>query len=222
MTEPSPSLHVAIVDDHALLADMLAGALRDQGRRVSVVDPQLPDLVAHVAATRPDLVLLDLDLGIPEDGTSLVAPFVATGATVVVLTANRDQLARDRCLAAGAAGVLHKSLPFEALVDRIEQALRDGLLGPGEREHAAARVADHDRGQRERLAPFESLTPREAAVLESLLAGQAVEAIARRDVVSVNTVRTQVRSILVKLGVSSQLEAVARARDAGWRSATDA
>lgn len=41
--------------------------------------------------------------------------------------------------------------------------------------------------------------------------------IASDAVVSVATVRSQVRGVLTKLGVSSQLQAVARARRAGWR-----
>ena len=53
-------------------------------------------------------------------------------------------------------------------------------------------------------------------MLAALADGLSVAMIAARDVVAEATVRTQVRGVLVKLGVSSQLAAVARARDAGW------
>lgn len=56
------------------------------------------------------------------------------------------------------------------------------------------------------------LTPRERAVLDRLAGGTRAAGIAAEFVVSVSTVRTQIRSILAKLEVSSQLEAVALVR----------
>jgi DNA-binding NarL/FixJ family response regulator len=67
---------------------------------------------------------------------------------------------------------------------------------------------------------FESLTPRERAVLGGLMIGLRPADIARRDFVSVVTVRNQVQAILTKLNVHSQLEAVAAARWSGWEDTT--
>ncbi len=53
-------------------------------------------------------------------------------------------------------------------------------------------------------------------MLRALCEGRAVDEIARDAVVSVSTVRSQVRAILRKLGVNSQLAATALARRAGW------
>ena len=69
------------------------------------------------------------------------------------------------------------------------------------------------------MAPFADLTPREASVLGGMLDGLSAEQIAERDFVSLATVRTQIQSVLRKLGVTSQLAAVAAARRAGWRPA---
>jgi two-component system nitrate/nitrite response regulator NarL len=66
------------------------------------------------------------------------------------------------------------------------------------------------------MVGFESLTPRERAVLDALVSGLRPGDIARRDFVSVVTVRNQVQAILTKLNVHSQLEAVAAARWSGW------
>jgi DNA-binding CsgD family transcriptional regulator len=57
------------------------------------------------------------------------------------------------------------------------------------------------------------LTPREAQVLERLSEGDTASEIALADYVAVATVRSQIRSILRKLDVSSQLAAVAIYRD---------
>jgi DNA-binding NarL/FixJ family response regulator len=66
------------------------------------------------------------------------------------------------------------------------------------------------------LTPFDRLSEREAEVLRALAQGLTVAGIARRSVVSEATVRAQVRSILTKLDVRSQLEAVVAAQRSGW------
>jgi DNA-binding NarL/FixJ family response regulator len=70
-----------------------------------------------------------------------------------------------------------------------------------------------------RLRPFEQLTRREAETLQRLCEGGVASAIAEEWVVSLATVRSHIRSVLVKLGVSSQLEAVALAHQSGWLGA---
>ncbi len=65
-------------------------------------------------------------------------------------------------------------------------------------------------------APFQQLTPREQDVLTGLVRGLSAPAIADEARVSTTTVRSQIRAILLKLGVHSQLEAVSLARRARW------
>jgi len=64
--------------------------------------------------------------------------------------------------------------------------------------------------------PFESLSRREGEVLRLLMDGMSVNKIAETSFVSVGTVRTQVKAVLRKLGVSSQVAAVALAYKIGW------
>jgi DNA-binding NarL/FixJ family response regulator len=66
------------------------------------------------------------------------------------------------------------------------------------------------------ITSFDWLSARESAVLAMLMDGQSVARISAAWFVSEATVRTQVRAILQKLGVNSQLEAVAVATRAGW------
>jgi DNA-binding NarL/FixJ family response regulator len=67
-----------------------------------------------------------------------------------------------------------------------------------------------------RLQLFATLTDREEVVLAELLEGHCAEEIAKTAFVSISTIRSQIKSILQKLGVNSQLAAVALARRAGW------
>ena len=75
------------------------------------------------------------------------------------------------------------------------------------------------RAKRAAREPFDRLTSREQQVLHALADGRSVACIAEDWFVSEATVRSQVRGVLLKLGVSSQLEAVARATKAGWLNA---
>ncbi len=63
---------------------------------------------------------------------------------------------------------------------------------------------------------FDNLSDRESQVLGGLMEGMSPAVLAERDFVSVQTVRTQIKNVLSKLGVNSQLAAVARAYEAGW------
>jgi DNA-binding NarL/FixJ family response regulator len=76
----------------------------------------------------------------------------------------------------------------------------------------------HRAQEGERLAPFARLTVRECEVLQDLVEGKNAERIANDSFVSVATVRSHIKSLLAKLGVNSQLAAVAAAQRAGWAS----
>jgi two-component system, NarL family, nitrate/nitrite response regulator NarL len=73
---------------------------------------------------------------------------------------------------------------------------------------------------RQRLE-FDRLTPREEEVLSALMRGAKARDICTQSFVSMPTVRSQIRSILSKLGVTSQLAAVALAYQSGWSGPRD-
>lgn len=208
-----------LVDDHQLLAQTLALALGLEGIDCTVADLSDRDaLVQAIVDGPPALVLLDLDLGgVVGDGAELVAPFVAAGCRVLVVSGSTDADQVCRAVEAGAAGVISKNAPFGRLLEaalavaRGEQVLthdeRLSMLDAARRRRAL-RAQD--------LAPFERLSDREAQVLRALAAGHTVGAIAADWFVSEATVRSQVRAILTKLGVSSQIEAVAAAHRHRW------
>jgi DNA-binding NarL/FixJ family response regulator len=66
------------------------------------------------------------------------------------------------------------------------------------------------------LKQFERLSPREQEVLLAMMRGKMAREICKQSYVSLPTVRSQIHSILSKLGVSSQLAAVALAYQSGW------
>jgi DNA-binding NarL/FixJ family response regulator len=214
----SDARRVVLLEDHGLIAHTLAAALDGRGIDVHVVDPaQHDDLPAALTEDDPELVLLDLDLGPRGDSVGLIGPLSEAGTPVVIVSGVQDPVRLARCVSEGAVGVLGKSGSFEELVTAIERALEKGtLLTPHEREQHLDVLREHDAAERERLGPFDRLTQREAQVLGALMRGRSVDQIAHDEYVSVATVRTHIRGVLTKLGVTSQLAATARATQAGW------
>lgn len=206
-----------------LFAESLELALSVEGYdvcRVPVPDEPRSSgpLLSTLIRRNPRLVLLDLDLGRFGDGIRLIAPLAKAGINVVVVTASQDKSRWGDALRHGARVVVSKSRPLNdilATVRRINQGLP--VMTREERENLL-RLWHQQRSELQDLhARLEQLTNREAQVLGHLMQGHTVHDIAVISVVSEATVRTQVKSILAKLGVSSQLAAVGLAHQAGWR-----
>lgn len=217
---------VLIVDDHRLIAVALSVALTAEGFTVEVAaSPDRETVLLHTERFSPGCVLLDLHLGLPGlSGTQLVAPLRQRGAQVVLVTSERDELVLAGCLESGALGWVPKHAEFETVITAVRAAIRgESLLGRAVADELLDRLRAHRRAMAAQTSPFERLSPRERVVLGALTDGRSAEQIAEAELVSVATVRTQIRSMLQKLGVHSQLAAVAQARQAGWsaRHGTD-
>jgi two-component system, NarL family, nitrate/nitrite response regulator NarL len=210
---------ILIVEDHELLGQTVALTLRSDG----MVVEQAPDLDADAVLALaddfgPDIVLLDLQLGEPgHTGLPLIKPLAERGASVLVVTGVTDPRRLGECLEAGAVGVLGKDKPFERLVEAVHNIteMRD-VMSRDERSDLLGAMRRDRADEERRWSAFRRLTPREQAVLAGLMAGKSAETMAAEWVVSLATVRSQIRSVLTKLGVNSQLGAVAMARQVGW------
>jgi DNA-binding NarL/FixJ family response regulator len=218
-TAPSTALatqptRVLIVEDHSILTQSLSLTLRVEGM-VPHVASALDEatVLTEAEALEADVVLLDLHLGAGRTSIPMIAPLVERGSRVLVLTGSVDEGLQGAALDAGAVAVLLKGDSLERLCQGIRDvavghsvmrpARRDELIEQGRRRHdAAARLA--------------LLSAREREVLSALAEGRSAEAIADEQFVALGTIRSQIRSILRKLGVNSQLAAVAEARRAGW------
>ncbi|MGH3509312.1 MAG: response regulator transcription factor [Nocardioidaceae bacterium] len=223
MTPSTPAVRVLLVDDHRLFTQSLCVALSHEGLRPEIAD--LTDrerLIGTVSADPPRLALVDLDLGgAIGDGVTLVAPFTRVGVRVLVVSATTVGSWTGTAIEQGAIGVVPKCAPFEELLDVVERAGRgEEVRSKAERLRIIANLRT-ERAERKGIRqPFDRLTQREQQVLRALGSGKTVGHIADEWVVSEATVRSQVRGVLTKLDVNSQLEAVARALRAGWLTAS--
>jgi DNA-binding NarL/FixJ family response regulator len=205
-------IKVLVVDDHALFRRGVVELLREQpdfslaGEAGS--GPAALELSRRV---QPDVVLLDVHMP-GGGGVEAVRGLKQNpGLQVLMLTIsekNEDLLA---AIEAGADGYLLKSAEPEELCRAIRQvAAGQSVLAPevtAKVMHAAART-------RSRQPPVD-LSLRELEVLVELAQGATTIEIAATLVISQNTVKTHVRHILEKLGVSNRAEAVSRATAMG-------
>lgn len=208
---------VLIVEDHHLLAQSLQFGLREEGLQAHISAMADPESVI-AEAQGVDIVLLDLDLGSLGSGTDLVQPLCQrAGCEVVILSGTRRRLDIAEAIERGAVGYVTKSESFDDLLEAISDLASLGnLLSHGQREQLLGELQSMRAEQRRRLERFEQMTDSEQRVLASLMEGASAQEIASERVVSLATVRTQIRSVLRKLDVNSQLAAVALARRCGW------
>ena len=213
---------ILLVDNHVVIVHAMAQALRNAGfSDVAYVGPEELDVAGVLAEAdrfRPDVALVDLNLG-ARSGLPIIGPLVGRGVAVVAFSARSEELVIAECLEAGAAGFLNKGEAFDVVVDYVTKvAAGEPVVRPSDREALLAKLREHRAASDKRLQAFEELSRREREVLKGLLLGRAPQDIAEEQYVSVKTIRSQIESIYRKLGVRSQLAAVALAREVGWPS----
>jgi DNA-binding NarL/FixJ family response regulator len=202
---------VLIVDDHPLTRDALATLLRAHGLDVVGVASDGEEAIGEAGRLRPDLVLLDLSMpGL--DGLTALPRLreAAPDCEVVVLTASGTEENLLAAIRAGAAGYLLKTEPPERIA-----AFLDGVVN-GEAALSgsiARRLLDQVRNGngRDVGVPDEiaaTLSAREVEVLLLLDDHLGTDEIAKRLYISEHTVRSHVKSLMRKLGVSSRREAL--------------
>ncbi len=174
-------------------------------------------IASSILAVGPDIALLHLDAAV-DDRDLPIEQLAAAGVVTVVLTDRRDDGRLGDFLRRGAEAALNTELGLRRMVNVVARvAARESAMEQEEfdRLRASARTPcmTSDATARDLVA---RLSVREGEILRHLMSGETPTQIARQSVVSEATVRTQVRSILAKLGVGSQLSAVAIAYAAGW------
>jgi NarL family two-component system response regulator LiaR len=203
-------IQVLIVDDHSVVRRGLRMFLED--------DPELTiageardgaEAVTQAQALKPDVVLMDLLMPVMDGITATgIIRSELPDTEVIALTSVLEDASVVGAVKAGAIGYLLKDTRSEELCRAIKAAAAGQVqLAPG----AAARLAREVHGPE---SP-ESLTERETEVLRLLAEGRANKQIATELMISENTVRTHVSSILAKLGMQSRTQAALYAAQIG-------
>ena len=210
---------VLVIDGLLMTAEAIVMALGPLAFAGHLVIPVTGDHLREAVSWCPEMALLDIDS--VAGATCLECVDILHGADIpfVVMGGDLDRPLLGKCIYAGASAVVDKSSPLSDLFGVIGRQLAGEVLL---REDLRQRLIEsYDRETQARLAPFEVLTRREKYILSELTEGRAAESIARRASVSISTVRSQIKAILQKLGVNSQLAATALVQQAGWTLGDD-
>ena len=202
---------ILLVDDHPLTRSALAGLLTQHGFDVVGEASDGEEAIQTAARLAPDLILLDLSMpGL--DGLSALPRLraAAPDCEVVVLTASGTEENLLGAIRGGAAGYLLKSEPPERIVDFLRGVAQGEAALSGA---VARRLLEQVRegGGRSSGVPDSiaaTLSARELEVLLLLDDHLGTDEIAKRLFISEHTVRSHVKSLLRKLGVSSRREAL--------------
>jgi two-component system, NarL family, response regulator LiaR len=216
-----PIRRVAVLDEHRMFAEALALSLAAEPDLRVVHHGALsePDPADRVAATRPDVVVVDVAPAGQRAG-ELVAGLLAAhpGGRVLVLTGDRDPVRLVDAVRAGASGWLTKDRPPGDLLAAVRAIGRGhGWLAPADLGVVLPALRAELDPTGRRPDPLAVLSRQERRVLVALVDGAGGAEIAAALRVSEGTVRTHLHKVFGKLGVHSRLEAVRVARAAGMR-----
>ena len=200
-------IRVAIVEDDADVRESLRLLIGDDPGFSVVGDfGDCESALSALPATRPEVVLMDLDLpGI--SGIEGIRRLRAWNSPpdVLVLTIIEKDDALFQALRAGACGYLVKNDALEQVLEAIREVHRGGAPMSTQ---IARRVVESMRSQPTKASP---LTPRENEVLAELCKGHSYRTISDALFISEETVRRHLKNIYRKLEVHSKSEAVAKA-----------
>ena len=211
-----------IVDDHPMWRDAVSRDLAAAGFEVVATAEDGPQAVRRAQATKPDVLVLDLNLpGLP--GVEVCKQLVGQGATlrVLVLSASGEQADVLEAVKSGATGYLVKSASTEELVDAVRRtAAGDTVFTPG---LAGLVLGEYRRLASEPTRTVEDpaapqLTDRETEVLRLVAKGLSYKQIAERLVISHRTVQNHVQNTLGKLQLHNRVELVRYAIERGLDS----
>lgn len=207
-------MRIVIVDDDPLVRMGLKAIVGSEpGWEVVAEAGDGRQALAVVAEHRPDIVLMDVRM--PNlDGLAATREITAgdSGAKVLVLTTFEVDEYVFEAMRAGAAGFVLKRVPPAELIEAVRiVAAGESLLFPASTRGVIERFAAPQSG-----AVLPDLTEREEDVLRLLARGMSNGEIAAKLFVSVETVKSHVASILMKLAVRDRTQAVIAAYESGF------
>lgn len=204
MSERGRPVSVVVVSEQSVIAAGIERLLEPYRDRVVVVDEAMADLDAVVVYD-----VFGLYVGKDDDLERVVKRFPDR---VLALSRVLQPGLTARALDLGAVASVSVGLPAPELVEAIEN------FAAGHLQDGSQADLDNQADRRRQLGRDVDLTPREQDVIALIVAGRSNEDLAAELFLSINTVKTLIRSVYRKIGVTSRSQAVAWGVDHGFPS----
>ena len=193
-----PPVRIAIVNDYEIVVAGVAAVLEPYSDRIDIIELD----ANHQVTSDVDVVLYDTFGQVQGDGVDLEDLVHGSGAKVCVFSWNLQEGLVERALQRGARGYLSKALTALEIVEAIER------VHAGEIVHDT-RVEVEEGSQGAWPGREHGLTQRESEVLALITQGLTNQEIAERAYISINSVKTYIRTAYRKIGVQRRSQAVA-------------
>ncbi len=201
---------LAIVDDNTEMAEFLKELLSSFPRIAHIdIFPDGQEFIDQFNQLKPDVVLMDLELP-GRSGAEVIQHMRALDShtNYIAFTVFGDDQNVFRALRAGAKGYILKTETYDKIYEAIELVLSGGSpMTPA----ISRMVIEYFQKQHEQK-PLEELTKRECNILDLLAEGKKYKEIADLLFISVDTVRTHIRNIYIKLEVDNKTSAINKYR----------
>jgi DNA-binding NarL/FixJ family response regulator len=207
------TIRVLLIDDHRSVLWGLEKLIESQYPRMQVIGKftSFAEASTELEKLQPDIVLLDLDLGV-EHGIDVIPRMIPlTKAKILILTGSRDTAMHDKAIIAGAKGILEKENSAELILTAIQQVHEGQLWMDQARmgriiQELSKKKSDEEKSPERKK--IDSLTQRERKIILAVTtrAGATGSDVAKVLHISESTLRNHLSSIYTKLELSNRLE----------------
>ena len=208
------SIRVFLIDDHRSMLWGLEKLIQSDQPDMSVVGSatSYTEALKTIADASPDVILLDIDLGVEYGLDGIPKLIAACTAKILVLTGLRDEAVHHSAILAGARGVVTKEAGADTILSAIakvhdgqfwlDRAATGRLLIEASRKNAAGKAPNPEQ---QKIAAL-TVREREIVALIASEAGATARKIAEELHISENTLRNHLTSIYRKLELSNRMD----------------
>lgn len=214
ITNTTKPIRILLVDDHQSFLDGLKMLINASNSLMQVVGTanSRRDALSAAEQYKPDLILLDIDLG-TDDGLEVLPELIEkTGAKVIMLTGIQEQIVHEQALVKGARGVLLKNSPGMVIIKAIEKVHNGELWANSDTLSKVFDNLKQRNSRKEATDPeqqkIDSLTMREREIIRRMAAGGSStnKEIAGFLHISESTLKNHLTTIYSKLDLRNRID----------------
>ena len=203
-------ISVFLVDDHKTVLWGLERLIESTSPKMSVVGiaENCEELFSKLPAAKPDVILLDLDLGGTNSLGCLEKLKACASAQVLILTGSSDPAVHQQAVVHGARGVVHKQVAAEVLLRAIEKVHQGEIWLDHNTLGRVMTALATGNGKSAEGKALDLLTNKERQIVLAVAEEKSarIKVIAEKLYMSEHTLRNHLTSIYDKLQVTGRME----------------